>query len=289
MPRPFYIIGHNPNTIHLARQFIEGGANAIEPDVNVFAHDESRLCISHDVGGPDADDIETFFRALNQVASEQPHFCLVYLDCKQKVATPEHARTLLDAVRRNLTVGDGDDLKVVISVPSIDDARAMFPAIAGALRSNEALMVDEENDPAVVARFFRRLQVQNHCYGNGDSVPLLPTEPFFPHVTSSIEAACKLRDSGFGSRWVVAWTFNSRENQAAFIRFGVDGIIVDLPDAVLPNGLKNLEGLVAGSQEVRMAIRSDSPFATAAPIAGPGPGAEPSRKDGSAMAGVNVT
>jgi hypothetical protein len=33
VPRPFYLIGHNPNTPELARAFIDAGANALEPDL----------------------------------------------------------------------------------------------------------------------------------------------------------------------------------------------------------------------------------------------------------------
>jgi glycerophosphoryl diester phosphodiesterase len=260
MVRPFYIIGHNPNDAGLARAFIEGGANAIEPDVNVYADGTGRLCISHDEGSPGASSVDAFFQALNQLASEQPHFCLVYLDCKTQVATPEHATALLASVRQYLTVGDGDDLKVVISVPSLHEANVMFPAIAAGLRANEALMIDEENDPAAVARFFRRLGVTQQCYGNGDSVPLLPTEPLFPHVMSSVQSACQLRDAGYGPRWVVGWTFNTQVNQRTLVGYGADGIIVDRGDAIRPNGLENLKQVLAGSAQLRLAIRDDRAF-----------------------------
>src|SRR6266404_1476770 len=33
-PRPFYVIGHNPNTIEDVMDALEGGANALEPDVS---------------------------------------------------------------------------------------------------------------------------------------------------------------------------------------------------------------------------------------------------------------
>lgn len=269
MSRPFYIIGHNPNTADLARQFIAGGANAIEPDVNVFKHDDGRLCISHGPGESDAIDVKTFFSVLSELASEYPHFCLVYLDCKPAVAAPSHMRALLDAVRRYLTVYDGSDLKVIFSLPSLLEAHKAFPAIASALRPNEGLMVDEENDPLAVARFFRRHNVTNQGYGNGDSVPL-PTEPFFPHVEPSLKRACQLRDAsaGSGPNWVIAWTFNTTANQEKLIDYGVDGIIVDLPDAVLPDGLGNIKELIK-SKGIELATGEDplSPSHPAAHLA----------------------
>ncbi len=256
--RPFYIIGHDANTIDLARQFISRGANALEPDINVFANDPAHLCISHDEGDGDALEIATFFDGLNLLAREHPELCLVYLDCKRGAATPEHAQALLATARRRLTGPGADDLKLVFSVACIADAAAMFPAFAGGLRANEFLMIDEENDPTAVARFFRDdLNVGNHCYGNGESVPLLPTDPFFPHVDSSLQEACALRDRGDGPRWVVAWTFNTQTNQRHLLRYGVDGIVVDVPGGLYPDGLGNLKELVDRSTEVRLAIRDD--------------------------------
>src|SRR6185437_2634689 len=35
--RPFYIIGHNPNTIEEARGDLDAGANALEPDIMKFS------------------------------------------------------------------------------------------------------------------------------------------------------------------------------------------------------------------------------------------------------------
>jgi len=38
-PRPFYIVGHNPNTVHDAEVALQAGANALEPDVTVAEPD----------------------------------------------------------------------------------------------------------------------------------------------------------------------------------------------------------------------------------------------------------
>ena len=35
-PRPFYVVGHNPNTIPQVLAALDAGANAIEPDINVY-------------------------------------------------------------------------------------------------------------------------------------------------------------------------------------------------------------------------------------------------------------
>jgi hypothetical protein len=35
-PRPFYVIGHNPNTLEMAELALFSGANALEPDLIVL-------------------------------------------------------------------------------------------------------------------------------------------------------------------------------------------------------------------------------------------------------------
>jgi hypothetical protein len=35
-PRPFYVVGHNPNTIKDATHAVNAGANGLEPDVQVY-------------------------------------------------------------------------------------------------------------------------------------------------------------------------------------------------------------------------------------------------------------
>ena len=46
-PRPFYLIGHGSNSIHLAREYLASGANALEADVNVYRSRPNQLCVDH--------------------------------------------------------------------------------------------------------------------------------------------------------------------------------------------------------------------------------------------------
>src|SRR6516162_3211768 len=119
--RPFYIVGHNPNTIPEVIAALDAGANAIEPDVNVYADNESELCISHSEGKPDAPSLAQFLSSLHDVAIQRPSLALVVFDCKEKVATAQHGTTLLKAIRTLLTPGTG--LNVIISVSSLPQPR----------------------------------------------------------------------------------------------------------------------------------------------------------------------
>jgi glycerophosphoryl diester phosphodiesterase len=249
--RPFYLVGHNPNRIEKVLAALDAGANAIEPDVNVFEHDGDALCINHGEGGRDAPSLVQFLSDLHAVAAQRPALSLVVFDCKPKVATPEHTRALLDAVRTHLTRDQGTALNVVISVASLSEARA-FDGIRALLGPREGLMVDEENDPSAVASFFAGAGVEHRCYGNGTPIQNAVVSP---HLRPAIEKACALRAGEGAFRFIYEWTNNDAERMREFIRTGVDGIITD-----------EMETLLSLTREpefralVRLARREDNPF-----------------------------
>jgi hypothetical protein len=141
---PFYVIGHNPNTIAEVNAALDAGANAIEPDVNVFEDDHSQLSISHGEGEPGDPSLVQFLTDLHAVALQRPQLALVRFDCKPKVATAEHGVTLLNAIRTLLTFDTS--LNILISVGSLSET-VIFTSIKTGLLPREGLMVDEENDP----------------------------------------------------------------------------------------------------------------------------------------------
>lgn len=236
MPKPIYIIGHNPNTIDDVKEYLINGANAIEPDINVVKG-TNRLCISHNTGDGNTIDINDYFSQINQFKN----LSLVYLDCKPPIVN--RAEEILQYVRSNLS----PNIKIVLSVASIKEAQVMFPPVALSLKNNEYLLIDEENDPVAVSKFFKSIGAPRFGYGNGDSVPLLPTTIFFPHIEKSIRTACWLRDRG-ELGFVFTWTFNSKINQKFYLNIGVDGMIVDLKGFPCIPGLNNIKSVIAGSK-----------------------------------------
>ena len=230
--KPIYIIGHNPNTIEDVKNYLGGGANAIEPDINV-ASGSSKLCVSHEQGNENTISIDAYFSQINDLLEVYPHLSLIYLDCKPNVVG--RGKEILQSVRTHL----GSKLKIVLSVSSIKEAEIMFPSLVHDLQENEYLLIDEENDPVAVSQFFESIGAPRFGYANGDSVPLLPTPIFFPHIEKSIASGCWLRDEGKLS-FVFTWTFNSKFNQKHYLNLGIDGIIVDLNAFPFIPGLKNI-------------------------------------------------
>jgi hypothetical protein len=255
-PRPFYVVGHNPNTIEDVLAALEAGANAIEPDVNVYEDRQAELCISEtgtidsDEGGDsDAPSLSQFLDDLHDVARRWPELSLVVFDCKPKVATAAHGATLLREIRTRLTYDN--EISVIISVSSRSEA-AIFDSIAGILGPREGCMIDEDNDPVAVAALLVKAGVANRCYGNGNKFQNPVTSP---NLRPSIEHACGLRAGRNSFQFIYEWTNNEADRMREFIRTGVDGIISD--DVAK---LKHVTEEDEFQPLIRYATRADTPL-----------------------------
>jgi hypothetical protein len=271
-PRPFYIIGHGSNSIPLARKYLASGANALEADVNVYRSRPNQLCVDHGpklTAGPGRDSAPSlveYLTELHSLARENPDFALVDFDCKPPAATAELGVALIEAIRTSL-IGEGQDrikLDVIISVASFREA-PIFSRIVSNLRSGEAVMIDQEDDPSKVSQFFTSIGARSQCYCNGTSVANAESWLFAPRVRSSIEEACLLRTKDKKLKFVGVWTVNDHDLMREYITMGVDGIMSDVAPPVYNSG----QGLAALTQLVdsegyglgiRKASRTDQPF-----------------------------
>jgi hypothetical protein len=262
--RPFYIIGHNPNTIDEVKKYLKAGANAIEPDVIVYKHDENQLCFSHSKGDKDAPSLVDFLKGLHQVAKDNPKLALVYFDIKPEAQKPDFVWSLREAVRTHLNT-DGVKLFVTYTIAEIpDDDEDPFARIANDLHDNEALMIDEENDPEEVKSYFQRYPtLTNRCFGNGISFDFSGNEVY--NIRGSIKKAVTMRESFC---FIAVWTVNDKNDQKTYIDYGVDGILVDREFALWNDrgffknsGIRNLHTLVEqGHSGIRLATREDQAF-----------------------------
>ena len=157
-PRPFYCVGHNPNSISLVQAALAAGANAIEPDVNAYADQPTELCIGEaDIldpmhgCDPTAPALTDFLDALHGIAVQTPALTLVVFDCKPKISTADFGLTLLTEIRNRLTFDTG--LNVILSVANRSQG-AFFDSIRQSLGPREGLMIDEENDPVAISNYF---------------------------------------------------------------------------------------------------------------------------------------
>lgn len=266
-PMPVYIIGHNTNSIAEVKDALEQGANAVEVDVTACETDLNLLCIDHagllgdSPGGAGAPRFKDFLRDLRLIVDEdRKRLALVIFDCKSPAATPEHGRTMIDAIRSILTAGT--ELNVIISVADVTssnryrlDGTSIFDHIGSTIGAREGLMIDAQDDPDEVAAFFKDLGVTRFCYGNGTSFPLSDEGAMV--YRTPIERACWMRVTHNGPRFVYAWTVNDIGDQKLYLRIGVNGMIADT------GGIAHLSRTLLDpwyAARYRMATRTDNPF-----------------------------
>lgn len=255
-PSAFYVLGHNPNSIAEVNAALDAGANAIEPDINVYEDRPQEFCVSEvnlldpDGGGPsDAPSLEQYLTGLHDIAVRRPELALVVFDCKPKIATPAYGAALLKTVRTLLTFDT--DLNVIVSVAMRSEA-AMFQTVGGNLEPREGAMIDEENDPVAVSHALAAAGAKNPSFGNGIS---FLNVLLGPHVRPSMERACEFRAATDRLRFIYVWTVNDGDLMREYIRIGVDGIVTVEP--------AKLRGILRESQFqtlVRLATRADNPF-----------------------------
>jgi glycerophosphoryl diester phosphodiesterase len=117
-PRPFYVIGHNPNSLENADAVLRSGANALEPDIQV--NHQGKLVVAHDPWPAHSSPlrVETYLEALVDWSQKRhPQLALVVFD--SKLADRVLGGQLLGFARRWLRPAG---IKYVISVGSLSMA-----------------------------------------------------------------------------------------------------------------------------------------------------------------------
>jgi glycerophosphoryl diester phosphodiesterase len=273
--RPFYIIGHNPNTIDDATLAVQNGANMIEPDViilPVHSHDPAfnsnpdGLVVYHD---PYLETkwvpltIEAYLDGVHNLAYWYPNLVAIMLDIKPEVAAdPNAGQKILDAVRNHLNNGkDGVNLYVIYNVGTYDDAKILKP-ILSQLKENEGVQIDGENNALKATALLAGANFGNIGYGDG-------TLTIGPNLPRAIDYGSFLRAAtGFPRVISDVFTIMREDTMNFFIDAGVDGIIPDWPDAfhpefdplITPGYIKTLAEIVKGRDDVRPATKDDNPF-----------------------------
>ncbi|MEO5992464.1 MAG: PLAT/LH2 domain-containing protein [Arthrobacter sp.] len=250
-PRPFYVVGHNPNTVADATEAVTNGANGLEPDVQVYEDHPGQLCISHGTGEPSAPSVADYLIGIHQLAQANPQLSLLVFDCKPEVTSPDHGFELLLAIREHLTFDN--DLNVILSIGNRDDNQgAFFDRIVDILGPREGLMIDAENDAAAVSNYFTSRGVGHQGYGNGISFMNFILGPYYRYT---LEAACGIRAAAARPAFIYVWTVNAHDELREYIRIGVDGAITDDP-----RDLRDIAAEGQFSSLIRLATRADNPF-----------------------------
>jgi HYR domain/PLAT/LH2 domain len=252
-PRPFYVIGHNPNTIQDVLDALQGGANALEPDVAVTNCNGQDILIDFDTDlGIPASCGELQFvdwcDAVNKIAKTNKNLAMVLVDIKEEASATITGPKIMDTVRNHLNT-NGVNLNIIYSTP-ITNYGTVFELMYSKLNEREGVQFDGDDRPwPMVDYFFKHGYAGNIGYGDGTSIQYGP-------LTRIMDRAVFLR-AAIGYPRVVSDVFliDLADSMRHFINCGVDGMIVKAGNESQATNI-----IAQEHPEIRLATRDDNPF-----------------------------
>ena len=219
-PRPFYIVGHNPNTPDRALAFLQAGANALEPDLRLEGSEirvrdvvfggRVRWPLGGDAGPTLTDYLSGLREKLAQTKTPAP--ALIAWDLK-----PPFEIAWISSALRTIRAEFGryyPDTAMLYTAGSKDGIPAL-KELAALLVAGEAIGVDDHVAPDRLDEEFRNLRPPvPYTFSDGTDL-------------TAIAAAVGMRDRGGSYRLVYAWTVNRPETMHELLVAGVDAMIVD--------------------------------------------------------------
>jgi len=234
-----YIMGHNPNTLAEAEEFLRAGANALEPDICFDAARPDRFYVSHGTIGSNEfipeNSLATYMQGLRRLITDPANgfnLALIAFDVKTPTfdinefvrVVVEHfsAHPVCEGVAVLITVGSTDDIGFL---NAYDQSRANF-----------AVGVDEAKEPAAVEAGFRGAGQKRFAFANGSIVPAVKFGLFKSILAAK---AVQARGGAESFRLVYAWVINSESSLRSYLDVHVDGFIMDVE--AVPTLLRVLE------------------------------------------------
>jgi hypothetical protein len=219
--RQFFIIGHNPNTVADAMNYLRAGANALEPDIHFI---NGVYYLGEGTTSTDLS-LQNYLKGLSMALRSNPTLVpvLIMFDTKNSDGNIPH---LLDCVQQNYSAEFKDTgITITRSVAGADE-HAFFETGAAMLAPNKAIGIDEHTDPEHADIFFKSLNVTNYTYADGISIYL---SLFLDLFRSRIRRAVAMRDKGSSFKMVYSWTLDSASEIQKFLELNPDGLITDNP------------------------------------------------------------
>ena len=222
--RQFFIIGHNPNVLADAINYLQAGANALEPDIHSV---NGVYYMGEGTTGTDLS-LERYLEGLSLALKTNPALTpsLIMFDTKNSTG---NIVNLFDCIQTNFSDQFKDTAIMVTRSQATEDEYFFFGPGGPVLSPGNALGIDEHTEPEYVDSFFKSLNVPNYTYADGISIlaPLLSV--FF---MARIERAVAMRDKGDSFKLVYSWTLDSTTDIETFLNLNPDGLITDNPAAL---------------------------------------------------------
>ena len=232
---------------------LNGGANALEPDVAVTNCNGQDILIDFDtdLGIPSHCGELQFVDwcdAVNTIAQTNKNLAMVLVDIKEQASATLTGPKIMDIVRNHLNT-NGVNLNIIYSTAKTNYG-TVFDLIYSKLNEREGVQFDGEDSPGLmVDYFFNHSYPGNIGYGDGTSLQWGP-------LTRIMDRAVFLR-AAIGYPRVVSDVFliDLGDSMRHFINSGVDGMIVKA------NNESQATNIIAQEHpEIRLATRDDNPF-----------------------------
>ena len=258
----FYIIGHNPNTLREAEDFLRAGANALEPDICYDATKPDRFFVSHGTIGSNKfipeNSLVTYLTGLREMLTDTAkgfNLALIAFDTK----TPtfdinEFLRIVFDNFSSHPGCGD---VAILVTVGSLSDIK--FLNAYDQAHELVAVGIDEENSPRDVDAAFRSGGQRAFTYANGNLIPTIKFGLFKSIMTAKAVQAAGGND---GFRLIYAWVLNRDAYIRSYMGLHIDGMIVD--QETVPH-LLDILSEEHFAQRFELAQQGYNPFSAPAP------------------------
>ena len=237
MPRPFYIIGHNPNCVPDAIKALRSGGNALEPDIHLD-REAGRFRVCHD--DPTVSDpiLEDYLEGVHAelASNHEHHLDLITFDLK-----PEYdydLNQLYTVIRERFS--DRHPNILIATTISDPDKIGFLKAVEGNQRPNEFVGIDENAQPEEVQELFAGCSLQYIFAAGIDVFDFAPLNALIGprSFLDRIGRAASLRDASEASasrlKLVYPWTVNNEDDIRAYLDLDppIDGLLTDHPDRV---------------------------------------------------------
>jgi PLAT/LH2 domain-containing protein len=251
--RPFFIIGHNPNTIEEAREFLQHGANALEPDI-VFA--DGQFYISH-AAHLSYTNVPTLIEYLQELKAlllaEQYNLALIIWDIKTVNFDPNH---FIDIVKENFSGEPFDGITMLITN---DDDYGFLNQFIGRYPNVGVGMDESDIPPSEIEKIFKNANQRNFSYADG-IITFLNKPGVYENINEALHCRFENEPDSFGL--IYTWVLSRESSLRKYLDIYIDGIMVDVGSVSL---LKELTANPPYNEVYEMAKNGYNPFA-AAPI-----------------------
>ena len=218
--RPFYIIGHDPNTLEEVKEYLDKGANALEPDI-VFAEGRYYVCHNPRPSYENTLTAEAYLKQLKALLFQQGNsLALIIFDMKSNDFDPNH---FMSVVKENFC-GEGCDGVALLMTHSDDTGfinryKSDYP--------NVGVGVDESDTPPYeLEEIFKKGGQENFSYADGITTFL--TKPgVYKNITEALQ--CRDLNEPESFRLIYTWVLSKEASMRKYLDIYIDGILVDPP------------------------------------------------------------